>query len=355
MYGQDLNPHCYGLMESCADHLHWAGGAWTDSRGGLGAHSEAGGGHAHAGAMIYLGDNWPDSYRNHIFMCNIHGNRINQDILERHGSGYVAHHGKDFLLANDPWFRGLTLLYGPDGGVFVSDWCDTGECHNYATKTETTGRIYKVTYGSPKPVTPDLAALTDEELVKLQTHKNDWWVRHARRLLQERATSGKLSSETRQRLLSMFQNESTAARRLRALWALYCVGAADAQFLTPLLHDKDEAIRVWAIRLLTDDRNVSPEAASKLSELAAREHSPTVRLALASALHRLPLADRCAIAEALAAHAEDAADANLPLMIWYGIEPCVGADPERAAKLLQKAKIPLVRHYIARRIAEGAE
>src|SRR5262249_42908694 len=23
MYGQDLNPHCYGLMESCADHIHW--------------------------------------------------------------------------------------------------------------------------------------------------------------------------------------------------------------------------------------------------------------------------------------------------------------------------------------------
>ena len=97
--------------------------------------------------MIYLGDNWPDAYRSHIFMCNLHGNRVNQDILERTGSGYVAHHGKDFLLANDPWFRGLALMYGPDGGVYVSDWCDTGECHNYEHITETTGRIYKVTYG----------------------------------------------------------------------------------------------------------------------------------------------------------------------------------------------------------------
>ena len=57
--------------------------------------------------MIYLGDNWPDAYRGHIFMCNLHGNRVNQDILERVGSGYVAHHGKDFLFGNDPWFRGL--------------------------------------------------------------------------------------------------------------------------------------------------------------------------------------------------------------------------------------------------------
>ena len=93
--------------------------------------------------MVYLGDNWPDAYRNRVFMCNLHGNRVNHDMLERHGSGYVAHHGKDFLFANDPWFRGLSLQYGPDGGVFVTDWPDTGECHNY-DRVEPSGRIYKV-------------------------------------------------------------------------------------------------------------------------------------------------------------------------------------------------------------------
>src|SRR5205823_231747 len=34
MYGQDQNPYCYGLIKSIADHIHWAGGAWTTSRGG---------------------------------------------------------------------------------------------------------------------------------------------------------------------------------------------------------------------------------------------------------------------------------------------------------------------------------
>ncbi len=32
MYGQDVNPHAYGLMKSCVDHMHWAGGDWTSSR-----------------------------------------------------------------------------------------------------------------------------------------------------------------------------------------------------------------------------------------------------------------------------------------------------------------------------------
>jgi hypothetical protein len=30
-----------------------------------------GGSHAHTGAMIYLGDNWPASYRGTMFMVNI--------------------------------------------------------------------------------------------------------------------------------------------------------------------------------------------------------------------------------------------------------------------------------------------
>ena len=51
--------------------------------------------------MIYLGDNWPDRYRGQVFMNNIHGQRINTDILEQHGSGFVGHHGKDFLLSYD--------------------------------------------------------------------------------------------------------------------------------------------------------------------------------------------------------------------------------------------------------------
>ncbi len=149
MFGQDFNPHLYDLMESCADHLHWAGGRWQDSRGGVGKHGEAGGGHAHAGAMIYLGDNWPDRYRDTIFMCNIHGHRVNHDTLHRRGSGYVARHGRDFLMANDDWFRGIELKYGPDGGVFLTDWSDTGECHETDDDGahRENGRIYKITYG----------------------------------------------------------------------------------------------------------------------------------------------------------------------------------------------------------------
>src|SRR5207248_6706676 len=162
---------------------------------------------------------------------------------------YVAHHAKDFLLANDPWFRGLSIQYGPDGGVFVSDWTDTGECHNYVTVDPSNGRIFKVVYGQPTPWHGDVAKQSDEELVHLQLHKNDWHVRHARRVLQERAAAGKLTAAARPALLTILRQNPDVTRKLRALWTLYVIGGVDEPLLTELLDSPHEYVRNWAVRL----------------------------------------------------------------------------------------------------------
>jgi len=349
MFGQDFNPHWYSLMASCADHIHWAGGTWESSRGGVGAHGDAGGGHAHVGAMVYLGDNWPERYRNTVFMCNLHGNRINNDILERQGSGYVAHHGKDFLFANDPWFRGISIQYGPDGGVYVTDWTDTGECHNYHHVDRSNGRIYKITHGKPPSYSEDLAKLSDSELVQRQLHKNDWHVRHARRILQERADAAKLAPETNSQLLKILDSNPDVTRKLRALWALHSTGGLAESKRMELLSHSEETIRGWAIQLGLEDRHPSPDFLDKLSEMAANDQSPWVRRYLASALQRLPLQDRGRIAEGLIRHA-DADDLNLPLLIWYGLEPLVRVNCGKAVSLIPRSKIPLLREYLARRV-----
>ena len=350
MYGEDFDPHAYSLMQTCADHIHWAGGAWQSSRGGEGAHGTAGGGHAHAGCMIYLGDNWPDEYRNNAFMCNIHGNRINRDLLEQKGSGYVAHHGLDFLLANDTWFRGLNLIYGPDGGVFIQDWCDTGECHNHVVVDRSNGRIFKVVYGKVKPAKVDLASMSDDELVKLQLHKNDWYVRHARRILQERAVAGKLAAGTIPALKAMLNDHPDVTRKLRALWALYSVGNRDAAVIAAA--SDEPQVRAWGIRLLADSEPSAPEMSDLLAR-AAGSDSPVVRLALASALQRLPYDDRGPALLQLVGRAEDARDPNLPLMIWYAAEPLT----ERITATEYDGRvgnvgIPLIREYAARALAE---
>jgi putative heme-binding domain-containing protein len=85
--------------------------------------------------------------------------------------------------------------------------------------------------------------------------------------------------------------------------------------------------------------------------LAGTDKSPVVRLYLASAMGRLPIEQRWDVMEALVAHSEDAADQNLSLLYWYAVEACVPTDVARAAKLAMESKIPLVREFIARRLA----
>ncbi len=357
MYGQDFNAHSYKLMESCADHIHWAGGAWTDSREGKGKHGEAGGGHAHVGAMIYLGDNWPDTYRESVLTCNLHGHRVNRDSLHRVGSGYVAKHEKDFLFANDDWFRGMEMKYGPDGSVYLTDWSDTGECHDTDADNahRENGRIYKIAYGTPKPVKVDLARLSDVDLVALLTHKNEWYSRTARRLLTEREARDQVSKEAVPKIMAILRSEAPTADRLRALWAAH---ALECMYFwdngKEWLQDRDEHIRAWAVRLGMD-RTDRPYEYATLYEMARRDPSPLVRLALASSLQKLQGERRWSIASALIAHGEDAQDATIPLMLWYGIEPLVATDRSRGVEMLADCKIPLIRQFVARRAIDADE
>lgn len=353
MFGQDFNPHLYRLMESCADHIHWGGGPWQSSRGGKGEHDQPGGGHAHAGCMVYLGDNWPAPYRGGLFTCNIHGCRVNHDLLERRGSGYLARHGKDLLHVPDPWFRGLGIQYGPDGGVYVSDWTDTGECHNY-DKVHLSGRIFKVTHGSVVPWTGDLARLSDAELVQRLTHANAWHARQAQRLLQERAAAGRLTAGTRPALLRLLHTPGDVTHALRALWALHVTGGVEPALAAELLAAPREELRAWTVQLVLEDRQPSQAVRERLATMAAQDPSPFVRLYLASGLQRLPLEQRWDVARGLSAHAEDAADGNLSLMVWYGIEPLVTADLARFVALAGEAKVPLLRECVARRTASLA-
>jgi hypothetical protein len=169
--------------------------------------------------MIYLGGTWPAEYRGQFFMGNIHGRRINMDTLSPKGSGYVAGHGKDLLRANDAWARFINMRYGPDGNVYVIDWYDKQACHTGDVKIwdRATGRIYKISHRNAKPVVGiDLQKKTDAELLAYQLHENDWYVRHARRILAHRIWS-RGDPEPPKSLSQLFEHKD-ATRRLCGHW-----------------------------------------------------------------------------------------------------------------------------------------
>src|SRR5207244_2234829 len=106
------------------------------------------------------------------------------------------------------------------------------------------------------------------------------------------------------------------------------------------------------IRIIADQPPISRQSVHSLEILAIDRHPAEVRLALASVLQKLPVDDRWDLASALMAHAEDATDPSLTLMIWYGIEPLPVTDASRTMRLIEACKIPLVRQNLVRRLVQ---
>ncbi len=383
--GVDPNPLTYELIDQHADHYHFdVGAGWQKSRDGKA--NDLGGGHAHSGCLIYQGTNWPAVYRGRLFTLNFHGRRANQETLARSGSGYVAHHAKDFFISGDNWFRGIELASGPDGSVAVLDWSDTGECHERDGVHRTSGRIYRIAHGRPRlPAgidrNVDLRTMANSDLARFQRQADGWWVAQSRLLLAERAANGPLADEIVQLLEAQFDSADTlaaadsrvsaSAHRVRAMLTLHLIGAVTPADLQDRLNHSDEHVRTWAVRLLTErwplDAALGPvpvteavaarvDATSRqllhrLTELAREDSSALVRLALSSTLQRLPVGLRCELATALVSRSEDATDHNLPLLVWYGLIPVAAENPAALVEVALQCRWPTTRRLIARRLA----
>ena len=319
-FGESQNPRVYQRMDMIADHYHFdRKGNWTESRDGKA--NDLGGGHAHIGAMIYLGKQWPDSYHNRLFTLNMHGRRTNVERLERSGTGYVGKHEPDVFLMSDPFFRGIDLTIGPDGNCYVIDWSDTGECHEHNGVHRRSGRIYRISYGKQA---------THQPLVK------PWC--------------------------------AAGTGRLPKLWSDYREGKVTTDHLHELLEDPDEHLRVWAIRLLTDFWPLDyvqgpsstaiypnePLTVSKLVKMAEVDQSGLVRRQLASTLQRLPVAERIKLASALSSRVEDIDDVDMNLLVWFGISPTGDKDPGQLVSLAVNCKWPMLTASIARYISSGS-
>ncbi len=300
MFGTHLNRHFYQSISHTADHVHWDDGSekWSDIRAGVSDRTSAlGGGHAHMGCLIIKGTAWPEQYRGNLFTCNLHGRRVNMDVLKREGCGYVATHGPDFLVMQDPFFRGLDLLTGPDGQMWINDWSDTGECHDNTGLHRTSGRIFRVIY------------------------------------------DGATRSELAVSNLPAWLTQRTA-------------GPVQPSQLEGMFASKEEAQRAMAVRWLSEDSSVEATTIDRLSSLAQHDSSGLVRLEIAAALQRVPLEQRLPLAAILSAHAEDADDRQQPLMIWYGIADAVPSNTTPAVKLALSSNMPLLGQLISRRICE---
>lgn len=351
--GSHFNKHIYEPLETIADHRHWVGDIrdhahWGKEDAVSKDVADAGGGHAHSGFAICLSEAFPKEMRGSALFFNIHGHRLNRDVLERKGSGWTGKHAPDLLLTNDQWFLGVAIEPGPDGALYFTDWHDETSCHRTDPLRwdRGNGRVYRLRHGEVKPWQGNMAEASDMELAKLQVERDEWQLRTARRVLQERASKGStLDPAAREFLVKTLRGHPDATRRLRALWCLGSCGLLDRSTLP--LDDSDESVRAWAVRMAAQSETTMER--SHWLRLAAKEDSPVVLLSLCSALPRLPHELSMDLAGWIAPKMTKA-DPNLTRMFWFGFESQVPHDEARAMTIALSCPDERLVKWTARRI-----
>src|SRR5229473_2147416 len=166
------------------------------------------GGHVTCGGIIYQGGTFPREFENTYIAANLLSNSLYWHVLEPKKSSFTARFGGDFLIGNDSSFRPVDCLVGPDGALYIADWCDKRANHVDPVNNwdRSRGRVYSVQYvgNSNKhrdgvavnivarhSVTANnssvnLNKLPTPEIIGLLSHPNEWYRREANRILAER-------------------------------------------------------------------------------------------------------------------------------------------------------------------------
>ncbi len=262
---------------------------------------------AGAGHALYTARRYPQEYWNRTaFVCGPTGHLVGTFVLEPEGSGFRSTLPFNLLASDDEWTAPIAADVGPDGNVWVVDWYnyivqhnptprgfETGKGRAYETdlRDKLRGRIVRVVCDEPNPAASDspgsLAGATPGKLVQTLAHTNQFWRRHAQRLLVERGQIDVLPQ-----LIALVEDRSRDAIGLNvgaihALWTMHGLGALDgenqealAAVRAALAHPSD-GVRQNAVQVLP------PGADSVETILTARllaDPSPRVRLAALLAL-----------------------------------------------------------------------
>lgn len=364
--GAPENPYAYELLPSIVPRDHPR-------------HFRA----AYAGIQIYQGGIYPQDTHGHVFFGNIHDNAIHEEALEPAGATFKAKPVRDFLRANDGWFRPVSTQTGPDGFLWVMDWCDKYPCYQNAQANpegvdREKGRIWRVCYtgsdagkalaGKSRAAdVRDFKKATSAELIGSLANRNNWHRRVAIRALSERDDLAEIAP-----LQTMARDRSDSTAATAATEVLFARGVLDGDSLWVTASEHKMLLLPELVKM---GRPGSGEQWSDYMEkgaggqsVARAEIARAVRQIVGSYLttgrsepRRLPKMKRGVrdwIFELLAGSGESNTDRTVSFTAWQAFEPLLSRDPATWLDLLgdlagESKPLSLVLTYkAARRITD---
>lgn len=293
----------------------------------------------------------PESYYGKLFGVEPMQGQVVQSEIFPDTSTFATKDINRPMLTEDPWFRPVEIKVGPDGGIYVADMYEPQISHreHFSGQIDkTNGRIYRLQGTETEAVDPfDLGSRSTLELIDTLRHPSKWFRQQALVLLGDRKDDSVVPA------LKEMVADTSGQFALECLWALHLCGGFDEDFAAVALQHDDAFVRLWTVRLLCDDRQVSDDIAQQLAAVAGTEPYVEVRSQLACSARRLPAAHCLPIVRQLLSRSEDVDDVHLPLLLWWAIESKSDAERDLVLQMLSDDAVwnlPLVQQHILSRL-----
>ncbi|MCF6310868.1 MAG: c-type cytochrome [Verrucomicrobiales bacterium] len=235
-----------------------------------------------------------------IFTCEPFANLIQHNRSEPDGVSFtVSKNGPvevkdklDFFASKDRWSRPVMSRTGPDGALWVADmyrymiehpqWLPQegrDELRPFYRLGDDKGRIYRVyRKGQQRYLAPNLAKLSNSELVAALETRNGWQRDTAQALLVERNDKAVVSE-----LKKMATGGKLDLARLHALYTLQGMGELEAELLQVAAGDLSPGVQQHAVKLSEGLAENHPELLEVLLGLSNSKNA-RVRMQLAYSL-----------------------------------------------------------------------
>jgi quinoprotein glucose dehydrogenase len=238
-----------------------------------------------SGLAYYPGTGFSDDFKGRFFLCDFRGQASNSGIR----SLRVQPKGAFYELKDDerPFWNILAtdLQFGPDGGLYVSDWVNGWEGLGK-------GRIYRFadTESQNSELVRETQRLLGGDWNQMDELRLTELLGHADQRVRRESQFELVRREAFEALDGVARHHQSLFARLHALWGLEQLARHDirrdaaVETFGELLNDKQEEIRGQSAKMLGDLRD--PVYNAQLIKLVA-DPSPRVRYRAALALGKL--------------------------------------------------------------------
>ncbi|GEP97065.1 DUF7133 domain-containing protein [Chitinophaga cymbidii] len=225
-----------------------------------------------AGMVYNPGTALGPEYKNTFFIAEFVGNPSGSGVhsfrLNPKGATFELGEHKEVLRGVLP----TGLDFGPDGALYVADWIDGWDTHNY-------GRIWKLDHAASasSPVRMEVKSLLAEDFSKRKEAALGGLLKNPdmRVRLKAQFELVKRKAKGNDIFLQMLQQRDNQLARVHAIWGICQLARQDKQYaavLIPVLKDNDPEIRAQAAKWLGDIRysEAGPALVPLLKDTASR-------------------------------------------------------------------------------------